>query len=160
METIKEILHRNTTLGRAAAAGTERAWCHISARHKQFCLLGERGGLNEHDKFLCHIKCCLSALPGWPLWPIIGEANALADISIWMDEMFFSFADTGDHTPIIITMAVYTSLCKCLLTQWRLSGPTHISFVFRRMASEENRTDEFRVAWMSQSELRRLRTQR
>ena len=73
--------------------------------------------LNEHNRFLCHIKCRLSALPGWPLRPIIGEANALADMSVWMDEMFFSFADTGDHTPIIITMVVYTSLCKCLLTQ-------------------------------------------
>lgn len=104
---------RSTSLGGAAVSGTVPAGWHISSGRR--CLGG--GGTNEHNKFLCHVKCRLSALPGWPLWPIIGEANALVDISIWMDEMFFSFADTGDHTPIIITMVVYTSLCKCLLTQ-------------------------------------------
>lgn len=46
-----------------------------------------------------------------------GGANALADTSIGLNEMFFSFTDTGDHTPVIITMAAYTSLCKCLLAR-------------------------------------------
>lgn len=54
----------------------------------------------------------------------------------WM-RCFWSFTDTGDHTLIIITMVVYTSLCKCLLTPWWLSGPPHISFVLGRMASVE-----------------------
>lgn len=104
-----------------------------------FVCWGEAGCWASTTNSCAPWKCRLSALPGWPLWPITGEANALADISIWMDEMFCSFADTGDHMPIIITMLVYTSLCKCLLTQWWLSNPPHISFVLGRMVSGENK---------------------
>lgn len=131
MEPIKGILHKNTTLGWAAAAGTGLPGVTFQPGTGSFVCRGK--GVNEHNKFLCHIKCRLLALPGWPLLPIIREANALADMSIWMDEMFFSFADTGDHMPIIITMAIYTSLCKCLLLQNWLSGLPHISFVLRRI---------------------------
>lgn len=113
-----------------------RLWAghHISAWHKQFCLLaGER--LNEQNRFSCCIKYHHSALQG----DLCGQLQErlmlwLTYLLEWM-RCFSSFADIGDHTPIIITMVIYTSLCKCVLVQERLSGPPHISFVFGRMVS-------------------------
>lgn len=63
----------------------------------------------------------------------------------WMRCFSHLLTQEIDHTPIIITMAKYTSLCKCFLALYWLSGPPHFSFVFRKNGERaENRTDEFR----------------
>lgn len=85
------------------------------------CLLS-LGGASELTNSRATITAA-SVLRRDDLWgPLIAQANAPADISICMDErtFIFPFADTDDHTPIIITMVVYASLCKCFCQAGRM----------------------------------------
>lgn len=141
---------RNTSPGGAAVTGTDRAGRRASTRRGQFShVVGARQRAssilftffifprtrttNSRATLNVASPLCQDDLCGQLYGRLMLRLTYLFE---WM-RCFCSFTDTGDHTLIIITMVVYTSLCKCLLTPWRLSGPPHISFVLGRMASVE-----------------------
>lgn len=103
---LRNLAKEHDSLGWAAAT------LFSSAQAVFVCWLERR---DEHNKFFCTKTPPL----GFGGGDLCGQLEAR--LMLWLtclfelNEMFFSFADTGDHTPVIITMAAYTSLCKCLL---------------------------------------------